>query len=114
MRMEIRAEAERLNAKFSKWVYALPEFTTSCHLDKTSRTFQTHRQMPTLTERLEVAPGAAAKVENIERRSTFDELQQCVHVLLHIVVACAGKEVLGILVVVVQRAQGGFTQGIRW
>lgn len=69
--------------------------------------------MPSRAERLQVTAGAATKVKNTERRCTFDELQQGVHVLLHIMVACARKEVLGIVVVVVQRALGGLTQGIR-
>ena len=57
-------------------------------------------------EGAEVAPRPAAEVEDRERRRAFDVPQQRGDVLAHVVVARAGAEVLGVLVVVRERPGG--------
>src|SRR6185369_333823 len=54
-------------------------------------------------ERREVAPGAAAEIEDLQRRRAAHMAQQSLDVLAHIVVARALPEIRGALAVVLER-----------
>jgi hypothetical protein len=66
--------------------------------------------VPESREGREVAPRPAAEIEDPEGRLARDVSQQGGDVLADVVVARAGSEVLGALVVVRQRAGGDLTQ----
>ena len=61
----------------------------------------------------QVAPGPAAEIQQFEGRCCFDELQQRVDVLAHVVIARAFPVALCVLVVVGQRACGDLLQFVR-
>ena len=71
------------------------------------------RDMAALRERLEVAPRAAAEIENRERRRAFDVAQQRRDVLADVVVARAMPEFLRMPVVVRERAAGDVVEVAR-
>src|SRR5205814_10520314 len=62
---------------------------------------------------LEVAPGAAAKIEYRERRHAFDVLQQRPDVLADVVIARALPEFFGTLIVMLEREVGDLFQVLR-
>ena len=74
------------------------------HRGEARRAFEADRDVAEFGERLEVAPRPAAEIENRERRLALDVLQQRLDVLAHVVIARAGPEIVGALVVVLQRA----------
>jgi hypothetical protein len=63
-----------------------------------------------LGERLEVAPGTAAQIEDRERWRAANRPQERRDILRDVVVARALPEILGALVVVLQRAPGDVFQ----
>ena len=64
------------------------------------------RDVPERGKRHEVAPRPAAEIEDRERRLALDESQQRRDVLADVVIARASPELLGMLLVVIQRAVG--------
>ena len=94
----------------------LPYFAAAVgarHYGEARGAFQTYRDVTELGERLEVASGPAAKIEDRERRVTLDGSQQRCDVLADVVIARAFPEILGMPVVVVQREAGDLFQVLR-
>ena len=94
----------------------LPHFATrrgARHRHERRRALQPDRAVTELRERRQVAPGAAAEVENRERRRSGDVLQQRRDVLADIVIARALPEVLRMRTIVLERAIGELLQFLR-
>src|ERR1700722_3688295 len=83
------------------------------HGGKFRGAFQADSDMAEIDERLEIAPGPAAEIEDRERRGARDVLQQRRDVLADVVIARTTPEVLGALVVVRQRDVGDLGQFLR-
>src|SRR5205085_1176297 len=76
------------------------------HRGELRRAFDPDRDVAHVRERLEVAPRPAAEVENRERWRAPNRAQQRRDVLAYVVIAGSVPEILGALVVVLQRAAG--------
>ena len=85
--------------------YLAPAMRTG-HRSKARGAFQTDRDVPERGKRHEVAPRPAAEVEDRERRLALNESQQRRDVLADVVIARAAPELLGMPVVMSQRAVG--------
>jgi hypothetical protein len=91
----------------------LPYFTTAVsarHGRKTLRAFEADCNVTAVDERLEVAAGAASKIQDCERRLALDVLQQRVDILADVMAARAVPETVRVAVIVVQRARGNSVQ----
>src|SRR5918999_3186003 len=78
------------------------------HYGQARGAFQTYGDVTEFGERLEVASGPAAEIEDRERRVTLHGLQQRFDFLTDVVSARALPEIIGTPVVVVQREAGDF------
>ena len=75
--------------------------------------FQTDRDVTELGKHLEVAAGPAAEIQDRKGRLALDPLQERSDVLADVMRARALPELLGALVVMIQREIGDFFQVLR-
>src|SRR6478736_4048904 len=84
----------------------LPHFVTSAarHGSEPRRTFQADREMTKIAKRLQIAPRPAAKIEYREGWLALDILQKRGDVLADVVLTRALPEIIGALVIMLQRS----------
>src|SRR5437588_1001859 len=82
----------------------------ACHGSEFRSTFQTHRRVAELREDFQVAAGTTAKIQDPERRLSFEILQKRGDVLRDIMVARALPKVFRLAVVMFERHTSDFVQ----
>ena len=82
------------------------------HRRQPRRAFESGGAMAEFLEGFQVAPGAAAEVEQFKRRRRLDVLQQRGDVLAHVVTARGLPELFGMVFVMRQRLGGDLVEGV--
>src|SRR5207248_11749283 len=80
------------------------------HRGKPRRAFEAYCDVAEVLERLQVSARAAAEVEHGERRLALDCIEKRSDILADVVVAGAGPERIGALVVIVQSSRADRTK----
>src|SRR4051812_43480789 len=83
------------------------------HFHEARGTLQPDRHVAKTSERFQIASRPTAEIQNGERRSRFDVIQQCGDVLTNVMILRALAKIRGALIVVFERKRGYFLQ-VAW
>ena len=96
---------EVVGRKLKREKVLMPHFTTAVfagELDEAFGSFQSDGLMARVTKNFQIPTRPTTEIEDSESTLTMKLFQQRIAILIHIVIACAFPETVGVLVVVVK------------